>query len=147
MKRIGKKIDGVNYSKRPGSYVIVTRKNDKKIAIVLGDDSTYFFLGGGIENDESELEALKREVLEESGYSMKNINFFDKVSAWTDGVARGPLDITATFYIAEFDKKVTEPIEKDHHILWVNPDDYKDKLFHEYQRYILEEYINKKIGR
>ena len=32
MKRIGKKIDGVNYSKRPGSYVIVTRKNDKKIA-------------------------------------------------------------------------------------------------------------------
>lgn len=144
MTRIGKKIDGVNYTKRFGSYVVIERKEDNKIAIVLGDDGTYFFLGGGIENEETELEALERELIEESGYSLKNIRLLDKVSAWADGVSRGPLDLTATFYVAEFDKKIAEPIEKDHHILWVDPLDYKDKLFHEYQRYFLDRYLKGK---
>lgn len=143
MVRIGNKAEGIKYTKRPASYAIMERKGDKKIAIAT-EGKTYFFLGGGIENEETEVEALKREVIEESGYSIKNIKYFDKVTAWADGVKRGPLDVTATFYIANFDEKIAEPIEKDHRVLWVNPNEYKDKLFHEYQRYILEEYINKK---
>lgn len=84
-------------------------------------------------------------MIEEAGYSIKDIRYFDKITAWADGGARGPLDVTATFYIARFDEKVTEPIEKDHTVLWVNPEEYKDKLFHEYQRYILDEYVKKNI--
>ncbi len=143
MIRIGKKVEGVIYTKRPASYVIIEREEDRKIAIAT-EGKTYFFLGGGIENIETEIEALKREVIEEAGHSLKNIKYFDKVTAWADGVKRGPLDVTATFYIANFDKKITEPIEKDHKVLWVNPSDYKDKLFHEYQRYILQEYIDRR---
>lgn len=142
MIRIGEKIEGKKYTKRPGSYVIIERKEDEKIAIVT-EGKTYFFLGGGIEKEETEMEALKREVIEEAGYSMKNIKYFDKVTAWADGGKRGPLDVTATFYIANFDEKIVEPIEKDHRVLWINPKDYKDKLFHEYQRYILDKYINR----
>ena len=144
MIRIGTKIENITYTKREGSYVIIERKEDNKIAIAT--DGTWFFLGGGIEQGENELEALKREVLEESGYSIKNTKYFDKVTAWADGGKRGPLDVTATFYIAEFDKKVVEPIEKDHKVLWVNPCEYRDKLYHEYQRYILDEYIKVKGG-
>lgn len=142
MIRIGDKMEGKKYTKRPGSYVIIERKEDEKIAIVT-EGKTYFFLGGGIEKEETEMEALKREVIEEAGYSMKNIKYFDKVTAWADGGKRGPLDVTATFYIANFDEKIVEPIEKDHRVLWINPKDYKDKLFHEYQRYILDKYINR----
>lgn len=141
MIRIGNKVEGIQYTKRYGSYVIIEREEDKKIAIAT-DGKTDFFLGGGIENDEIEIEALRREVIEEAGYSIKDIKYFDKVTAWADGLKRGPLDVTATFYIAKFDEKITEPIEKDHKVLWVNPNDYKYKLFHEYQRYIIEEYIN-----
>ena len=140
MLRIGNKIEGVKYTKRPASYVIIERKEDEKIAIAT-EGKTYFFLGGGIEDGETELEALKREVIEESGYSIKTIKHFDKITAWDDGGERGPLDVLATFYIANFDKKIAEPIEKDHSILWVNPKEYKNKLFHEYQRYILGKYI------
>lgn len=139
--RIGEKVDGVKYNKRFASYVIIERKEDNKIAIAT--DGEWFFLGGGIEGEETELEALRREVIEESGYSIKNIQFFDKVNAWADGGPRGPLDVTATFYIAEFDRKVAEPIEKDHRVIWIDANDYIDKLYHEYQRYILREYINK----
>lgn len=143
MVRIGKKVEGAKYTKRPATYVIIERKEDNKIAIATAD-GTWFFLGGGIENGETELEALKRELIEESGYSIKNIKYFDKVAAWADGVKRGLLDVTATFYIAEFNKKIAKPIERDHKVFWVNPEEYKDKLFHEYQRYILKEYIKLK---
>lgn len=139
MKRIGKKIKGLQYTKRPGAYSIIEREEDDKIAIAT--DGEYFFLGGGIEEGETEIEALKRELIEESGYRIKNIKYFDKVMAWADGGDRGPLDVTATIYTAQFDEKVAEPIEKDHKVLWVHAIEYKDKLYHEYQRYLLKEYM------
>ena len=140
MKYINKKEENVKYRKRPGSYAIITRKKDKKIGIVT-DGKNNFYLGGGIEENETKIMALRREIIEESGYSIKNINFFDKVTAWADGGERGPLDVTASVYIAEFDKKVAEPIEKDHRVLWINANEYKNKLYHEYQRYILKKYM------
>lgn len=143
MKRIGKKLEGIIYTKRPGAYAIIERKEDNKIAIATASNC-FFFLGGGIEGEETEREALKRELLEESGYTIKNIRLFDKVASWADGGERGPLDVTATFYRAEFDQKVTDPIEKDHKILWVEPIEYKEKLYHEYQRYILGKYAELK---
>lgn len=141
MEYIGKKMENVNYRKRPGAYAIITRKKDKKIAI--GATCDYFLLGGGIENDETPKEALKRELIEETGYSIKNIRFFDKVFAYVDGKEKGLLDIEATVYIAEFDKYVKDPIEKDHKLLFVDAKDYVSKLYHEYQRYILKEYVEK----
>ncbi len=148
MKRIGEKVEGVTYTKRAGAYAIIEHKEDNKVAIATANND-YFFLGGGIEEKETKIEALRRELLEETGYQIKNIRFFDKVTSWADGGERGPLDVIATFYIAEFDQKVTEPIEKDHSILWVDAKEYQEKLYHEYQRYILGEYVkfNSKINR
>lgn len=141
MIRIGNKIEDRKYTKRYAVYSIIERKEDSKIAIAT--DGEFFFLGGGIESEETEIEALRRELIEESGYSIKNIKYFDKITAWADGGKRGPLDVTATFYTAEFGEKICDPIEKDHKVLWVDAKDYKNKLYHEYQRYILDEYINK----
>lgn len=50
MIRIGNKIEGVNYTKRPGSYVIIEREEDKKVAIATTPAEDLFFLGGGIES-------------------------------------------------------------------------------------------------
>ena len=143
MKRIGKKLEGVVYTKRPGAYAIIEHKEDNKGAIARANNDC-FFLGGGIEEKEMPIEALKRELLEEAGYTIKNVQLFDEVTSWTDGERRGPLEVIATFYIAEFDQKVTDPIEKYHEILWVDAMEYKEKLYHEYQRYILGEYAKLK---
>ena len=59
MIRIGTKIENVQYAKRDGVYAIIERENDNKIAIAT--DGDYFFLGGGIEEGETEIEALRRE--------------------------------------------------------------------------------------
>ncbi len=72
------------------------------------------------------------------------MKLFDRINAWCYSDKYGYLDVEATIYIAKFDKKIIEPIEKDHRVLWVSPLEYKDKLYHEYQRYILNKFILKK---
>ena len=121
MKYIGSKEKDIEYRKRPGAYAIIINKNDDKVGIVT-NGAEYFYLGGGIEKGETKLEALQRELIEEAGY----------------------LEVIASVYIAEFDEKVTEPIEKDHTVLWVKPEEYVYKMYREWQRYIMERFIKER---
>ncbi len=142
MKYINNREKNIQYKKRPGSYAIIIRKDDNKIGIVTnGNDN--FYLGGGIEKNETELEALKRELIEESGYTITNIQEFDSVGSFIFAEEHGYLEVIANVYIAEFDEKVTEPIEKDHVVLWVNAEDYVGKMCREWQEYILKEFIRR----
>ena len=70
MKYVGSKEENVEYRKRPGAYAIIVANNSDKVGIVT-DGEDYFYLGGGIEKGEKELEALKRELIEESGHTIK----------------------------------------------------------------------------
>ena len=71
MKYIETKKENIEYRKRPGAYAIIVDENSNKIGIVTDKKKDYFYLGGGIEKGESELDALKRELIEESGYTLK----------------------------------------------------------------------------
>lgn len=142
MKYVGNKEENIEYKKRPGAYAIIVNKNDNKVGIVT-DDTGYFYLGGGIEEGETKLEALKRELIEESGYTITNIQEFDSVGSFIFAEEHGYLEVIANVYIAEFDEKVTEPIEKDHVVLWVNAKDYVGKMCREWQEYILKEFIRR----
>lgn len=143
MKYVGSKEEKIKYRKRPGAYAIIVNKDDDKIGIVT-DGEDYFYLGGGIENGETKLEALKREMIEEAGYSIKNIREFEEVGSHIFAEDKGYLEIIASVYIAEFDKKIAEPIEKDHKVLWVTPEEYVSKMFREWQRYIMERFIERR---
>lgn len=143
MKYVGSKEENVEYRKRPGVYAIIVNKDNDKIGIVT-DGEDYFYLGGGIENGETKLEALKREMIEEVGYSIKNIREFEEVGSHIFAEDKGYLEIIASVYIAEFDKKIAEPIEKDHKVLWVTPEEYVSKMFREWQRYIMERFIERR---
>lgn len=144
MLRIGSKKAWIQYKKRICAYAIIERIKDKKIAIATDKSDIYFLLGGGREEDELIEETLKREIIEETGYSLRDVELFDKINSWCYNDKYGYLDIEATIYIAKLDKKILEPIEKDHRILWVSPLEYRDKLYHKYQRYILNKYILKR---
>ena len=134
----------IKYRKRPGTYAIITRNEDDKVGIVTDGRDYFFFLGGGIEEGETKIKALKRELIEETGYTIKNIEPFDEVRSFIDSEEKGPLEVEAYIYTAEFDEKVAEPIEKDHRVLWVDSEDYMDKMYREWQKYILREYVERK---
>lgn len=146
MKYIGIKEENIEYIKRPGTYAIIINKNDDKIGIVT-DGKDYFYLGGGIEKGETKLEALKRELIEEAGYSIKNIREFEEVGSYIFSDDKGYLEVIASVYIAEFDERIAEPVEKDHSVLWVKPEEYVDKMFREWQRYIMERFIEKRNSK
>ena len=133
------KESNIDYTKRNGAYAII-KMGENKIAIAKENDE-YFFLGGGIEEGESEQQALTREIIEETGYILKNVQYFDTVKSYEYSEKRGNLEITATIYTAEFNEKIAESIEKNE-VIVCNSKDYKDKIKHEYQRYILKKYIN-----
>lgn len=130
----------IRYKERKCVYAILY-DNDGNIAIT--NDGKYFFFGGGREGKEKELETLEREMFEETGYTIKDIELFDRLISYEYNSSRGNLKIVATIYLAKLDKKVVEPIEKDHPILWGKPEEYINKMYHEYQRVILKEYIEK----
>ena len=133
----------IKYTKRPGAYAIIINENQEKIGIVT-DAKDYFYLGGGIEKGESELDALKRELIEEAGYTLKNVRKFEEVGSYIYAEEKGYLEVTAYVYLAEFDKKVAEPIEKDHTVLWVKPEEYTNKMCREWQTYIMERFIEER---
>ena len=143
MKYVGNKKENIQYRKRPGAYAIIINKNDDKVGIVT-NGAEYFYLGGGIEKGETKLEALQRELIEEAGYSIKNIKEFKEVGSHIFAEDKGYLEVIASVYIAEFDEKVTEPIEKDHTVLWVKPEEYVYKMYREWQRYIMERFIKER---
>lgn len=147
MKYVGRKDENVEYRKRPGAYAIIVNKDDDKIGIVkvITDEGIEnFYLGGGIEEGETKLEALKREMIEEAGYTIKNIKELEEVGSYIFAEDHGYIEVIASVYIAEFDKKVAEPIEKDHNVIWVKPEEYVDKMFREWQTYIMEKFIEKR---
>ena len=83
-------------------------------------------------------------MIEEAGYSIKNIKEFKEVGSHIFDEDKGYLEVIASVYIAEFDEKVTEPIEKGYTVLWVKPEEYVYKMFREWQRYIMERFIEER---
>ena len=141
MKYINNKKVGIEYKIRKGAYAILKRNEDEKIGIVT--DGVYFFLGGGVEEKETEIEALKRELIEETGYTIKNIVEFDEIGQYIfEKNKDGYMELCNYVYLAELDEKIIEPIEKDHVVLWIEPEDYVGKMYYEWQEYILERYIS-----
>lgn len=138
---ICKKDPKIKYTQRKCAYAIIYDDNGN---IAITNDGKYFFFGGGTEEKENSLQTLKRQLIEETGYTIKDIKLFEKLISYEYNSSRGNLKIVATIYTAKFDKKITEPIEKDHQILWGKPEEYIDKMYHEYQKVILKEYSEKR---
>lgn len=136
-------LDEHEYKKRPGAYAII-EATDGRIAIVQDADDDLYYFGGGIEENETPIEALKRELLEESGYSIKDISYFTEVGEFLKSKTRGYIEVIATVYTAKLDEYVKSPIEKDHHLIWINPSDYKDKLLRKWHNYVLDLYLEYK---
>ncbi len=64
----GHREEGRTYRRRPGAYALIVR--DDKVLIV-EEESGWFLPGGGLEVGESPVEALHRELLEETGYHIE----------------------------------------------------------------------------
>ena len=65
-KTFGEKVEGNAYYDRLGAYLICM--DGDKVAVVKTPKG-YFLLGGGLEGNENHMDCIKREILEEIGFT------------------------------------------------------------------------------
>jgi len=137
-KSFGEKLKGVEYKDRLGAYAIIFDSNDK--VAVVQTPTGYFLLGGGLDINETHEECIKRECLEEAGLSVVVKKFICKGDKyhWSDTLEYYMHGI-GYFYITDIVEKVSEPIEKDHELVWLKIDDCCEKLFLEHQAWAVRQ--------
>lgn len=125
---------GLDYVHRPGAYALIER--DGKLLIV-DENSGWFLPGGGLEGNETPLEALRREMIEETGFRIEApspvVVAREFVISKTDG----------TPYVKEchiFGARLADRTETgDCELQWVTPSTAIDKLYHECFRWLVEQ--------
>lgn len=142
MRQFGKLPEKEKARIRPGSYAVIER--DEKILVVqIIGWGEYFLPGGGIDPGESEEEALKREALEETGYS---ITINNKIGTVADYIYFSPADRwynkIGHFYIAESgEQDIDLIIEEDHKTVWLPIKEAAERLHLGGHRWAVMEYI------
>lgn len=122
---IGEKIDDKKYDFRETCFGICVR--DDKMLLV-EKSGQFSFVGGGLENYETNEECLKREFIEESGYEITSIKPFILIDCFWLAGGKWPLESLANFYIVEVGEKICEPTEEGHKVHWVNMEDVNQIL-------------------
>ena len=118
----GTKLDGIDYIDRRGVYTVI-ENNDKQIAVIETSNG-YFLPGGGIDSGETEVDALKREIIEEIGYEVSVLaEMGAAVEYITASGDEKHYQILSKFYQVQLESKIGEGIEKDHRLVWLSQKD------------------------
>lgn len=130
------------YYDRKGAYLIPVK--DNKIAVIKTPKGL-FFLGGGIENGETDEACIRRECLKESGVEVTIGEKIGSAETFTTHPRLGPFHPIQTYYAGEILKQVQAPLEKDHTLLFGSFRELDGKLFAEMQNWALQEFWKKHL--
>lgn len=128
------------YLDREGAYLIPI--NNSKIGVIKTEKG-YFFLGGGLETNESHEDCINRECLEETGYTAVIKEKICSAETYTIHPKLGFFHPIQTYYTGNLTNKITEPEEYNHTLMWINYSELKGKMFTEMQNWALEQIFNK----
>ncbi len=112
------------YHLRPGAYAILER--DSRVLLTCQDapEPEFQIPGGGIDPGEHMIPALRREVMEETGWSIgtpvrlgvfRQFVYMPEYDKWADKMCH--------IFLARPAMKISDPTEAGHTCLWVNPDE------------------------
>jgi len=127
------------YSFRETCFGIV--KNDNRL-LVVNKNNQYSLVGGGIEKEETFIECLKREFLEESGYSITEVKELVCIDCYWLAANKYPMLSRVNVFEVEVDfTSKKEPEEKGCYPEWIDIDNLIDLLPLPYHKKALEYYM------
>lgn len=126
--QFGEKMKDVRYRRREAVYAVVADKS-KNIAVMV-QNGKGFLPGGGIETGENQIVCLKREIIEETGYTFKMGNFLGNAKQYFRTRQGEHLLNDGYFYTGSFGEYANEPLDQDHELVWMNMDQAEELLFH-----------------
>lgn len=137
--QFGEPID--NPLERISVYGVIV--NDKHEILVVDVRGKYHLPGGGIDAGEDEQEALRREVLEETGYRIMDLHFVGKANQFLPNASLGPMNKLGTFYSANVGQQSsTARVELDHVPEWVDYDKLMSSTMNEFQQWAVRTVFN-----
>ena len=133
--------ENAEYRDREGAYLIPVR--GEQVAVVRIPKGL-FLLGGGIENGESHSECIRRECLEEIGYTILIEKEICSAETYWRNSSVGYFHPIQTYYVGKLIEKVQEPLEQDHELVWMDREQLRGQMFAEMQDWALEEVFSQK---
>ncbi|WP_433747491.1 NUDIX hydrolase [Falsibacillus pallidus] len=138
----GEKENRIEYIFRPAVYGLMFNKEKDKIAIIQTAKDRYFLPGGGIEKEETHEKCLKRESIEEMGMNVKINRFIGCARRYFYSKNDNKHYLNeGYFYLCELGKQITEPLEEDHQLIWMDPLNAADCLVHEHQSWAVKQVL------
>ncbi|WP_435230567.1 NUDIX hydrolase [Pseudopelagicola sp. nBUS_20] len=112
---------GVKYTLRPGAYAVLLRDSKMLITYQAAPDDEFQLPGGGIDQGESPVSALHREVYEETGWTIspprrlgafRRFTFMPEYDLWAEKLC--------AIYVARPALQIGPPTEAGHSAHWVS---------------------------
>lgn len=124
MRRYGEpRVSDVSYRARPGAYAVLPRDGQILLTYQAGIHHEFQLPGGGIDPGESPIQALHREVFEETGWRIarplylgayRRFAFMPEYDIWAEKICH--------IYRAMPVRRLSEPSEAEHSAVWAAPD-------------------------
>ncbi len=125
---------------RTGVYGIVTDAQNR--VLIVKNKLGYFLPGGGVQENETHEEALRREFLEETGYNIEIVRELETVAWYIDTPIEYFLQVfnTGIFYEVKLKERLSYEIEADHEIMFVEGERATD-MYSDAQAWMIYKYV------
>jgi len=124
------------YLDRKGAYIVPFQGD--QIGVV-ETPKGFFFLGGGIEDGETDIECITRECVEEAGFQVVIEKKVCSAETYCEHPTIGFFHPIQSYYYGVLTSKIKEPIEEDHLFKWIKYENLKGKMFLEMQNWALDQ--------
>ncbi|HJB15853.1 MAG TPA: NUDIX domain-containing protein [Candidatus Blautia excrementipullorum] len=131
------------YYNREGAYLITFSGGQ---TAVVRTPRGYFLLGGGIQGNESDEECLRRECLEECGYTCTAHRMVAAAETYCVHERKGLFHPIQRYYYGTLNERIQCPVEEDHEFLWMDYDAIRGKMYSEMQNWALEQCWNMEMS-
>ena len=139
MNEFGLKQDNVDYTPRPGAYAFIIK--DSHI-LLINIDGRLYLPGGGIEKNETLIDGLKREILEETGHEIIILDQIVEASQYHySNFRKKYFKKIGTFFYCKLGDKTKNAIDDNHSIVWTPINEAPQVLKQEFQIWALEYFI------
>jgi len=133
---------GRRYTVRPGAYAILPRQGSVLLTMQSGPEPEFQLPGGGIDPGESAIQALHREVFEETGWRIarprrmgvfRRFVYMPEYSLWAEKLCH--------IYVAWPALCISDPPEPEHEAFWLTRDAAVLALGNDGDRHFLMRYL------
>lgn len=135
-------VAGARYQHRPGVYAILPREGLVLLTFQSGTQPELQLPGGGIDPGESPIQALHREVYEETGWRItapRRIGAFRRYAYMPE--YRLSAEKLCTVYLARPVAQLGPPVEDDHLAIWSRPDKAMRELGNPGDRHFMGRFV------